>query len=248
MGDNTILETHELTKRFGGITAVDNVSINVDRGELLGIIGPNGAGKTTLFNLITGFETPDSGRIVFKGVDVTRLRPEKRVVLGMARTFQIVRPFKRLTVRDNLRVAAYSLDAHRKPNKPLEERIDEILSTVGLYEKRFVRAELLTHGELKKLEVARALVTEPDLLLLDEPFGGLTTEEVKEISDVILSYREAGGTVVIIEHRLRELMKLVKRVLVMDNGSIIFEGRPEEVVNSKRVIEAYLGRGIKSFA
>ncbi len=243
-----ILRADNLMKRFGGITAVDNVSSSIDRGELIGIIGPNGAGKTTLFNLLTGFEKPDSGHVYFLGKEITRAKPEDRVEMGMARTFQIVRPFKELTVWDSIKVVRYTPRIFRRGDEPDEERIKGIIRMVGLEGREDTKAKLLTHGELKKLEIARALALEPELLMLDEPFGGLTAEEVNVLSGAIKGFHEEGGTVMIIEHRLRELMRLVERVIVMSEGSVIYEGRPQETVKAKVVIEAYLGRRVGMLA
>jgi branched-chain amino acid transport system ATP-binding protein len=231
-----ILRTEGLTKRFGGIVAVNEVTIAVRKGEMMGIIGPNGAGKTTLFSLISGMEKPDEGRVFFEGRDVTGLKPYHLNKLGLVRTFQIVRPFKSLTVLQNLLVPGTVRD--RGLNN---DRLDELLKSLGLADKKNLRTTYLTHGEMKKLEVARALASNPKLLLLDEPFGGLTYSEIEEVYNTLTTFRKDGLTIVIIEHRLRELMRMVERIAVMDQGRIIFDGVPADVPKSEQVVKAYLG-------
>jgi branched-chain amino acid transport system ATP-binding protein len=231
-----ILRTEGLTKRFGGIVAVNEVTIAVRKGEMMGIIGPNGAGKTTLFSLISGMEKPDEGRVFFEGRDVTGLKPYHLNRLGLVRTFQIVRPFKSLTVLQNLLVPGTVKD--RGLNN---DRLDELLKSLGLADKKNLRTTYLTHGEMKKLEVARALASNPKLLLLDEPFGGLTYSEIEEVYNTLTTFRKDGLTIVIIEHRLRELMRMVERIAVMDQGRIIFDGVPADVPKSEQVVKAYLG-------
>jgi branched-chain amino acid transport system ATP-binding protein len=231
-----ILRTEGLTKRFGGIVAVNEVTIAVRKGEMMGIIGPNGAGKTTLFSLISGMEKPDEGRVFFEGRDVTGLKPYHLNKLGLVRTFQIVRPFKSLTVLQNLLVPGTVKD--RGLNN---DRLDELLKSLGLADKKNLRTTYLTHGEMKKLEVARALASNPKLLLLDEPFGGLTYSEIEEVYNTLTTFRKDGLTIVIIEHRLRELMRMVERIAVMNQGRIIFDGVPADVPKSEQVVKAYLG-------
>jgi branched-chain amino acid transport system ATP-binding protein len=231
-----ILRTEGLTKRFGGIVAVNEVTIAVRKGEMMGIIGPNGAGKTTLFSLISGMEKPDEGRVLFEGRDVTGLKPYHLNKLGLVRTFQIVRPFKSLTVLQNLLVPGTVKD--RGLNN---DRLDELLKSLGLADEKNLRTTYLTHGEMKKLEVARALASNPKLLLLDEPFGGLTYSEIEEVYNTLTTFRKDGLTIVIIEHRLRELMRMVERIAVMDQGRIIFDGVPVDVPKSEQVVKAYLG-------
>jgi branched-chain amino acid transport system ATP-binding protein len=203
---------------------------------MMGIIGPNGAGKTTLFSLISGMEKPDEGRVFFEGRDVTGLKPYHLNRLGLVRTFQIVRPFKSLTVLQNLLVPGTVKD--RGLNN---DRLDELLKSLGLADKKNLRTTYLTHGEMKKLEVARALASNPKLLLLDEPFGGLTYSEIEEVYNTLTTFRKDGLTIVIIEHRLRELMRMVERIAVMDQGRIIFDGVPADVPKSEQVVKAYLG-------
>ncbi|MDJ0273319.1 MAG: ABC transporter ATP-binding protein [Candidatus Caldarchaeum sp.] len=231
-----ILRVEHLVKRFGGIVAVDDVSFAVKKNEILGVIGPNGAGKTTLFSLISGTEKPDAGKVYLNGEDITATKPYHRALKGLVRTFQIVRPFKSLTVEQNLRAPLTV-----RGNKFNEEEAMELLRQLGLATKRNTPTTLLTHGELKKLEVARGLIAKPRVLMLDEPFGGLTVAEIEEVTQVLKGYLAEGGTLIIIEHRLRELMKLIQRALVMDQGKLIFEGAPADVARSEVVIKAYLG-------
>ncbi len=243
-----ILEIKSLNKRFGGITAVKDVSLQIDKGEILGLIGPNGAGKTTLFNLITGFIKPDSGTVILKGKNITKLKPHKIVNMGMARTFQLVKPFKRMLTVENVAVAFFSERAKRKrkghedvPSETLEalRRVDIIPPLTNI----FKLAGDLSHGYSKRLDIARALALEPDVLLLDEPFGGLGLKETNMMASLIQRlHREEGFTIVIVEHKMRELVKLVKRLIVMHFGEKIAEGTPQEIAENTKVCEVYLGK------
>ena len=241
-----LLEVKNLTKRFGGLIAVNNVSFNVDEGEILGIIGPNGAGKTTLFNLITGYIKPDSGKVIFKGEEITGQPPNKIANKGLVRTFQIVRPFRHLPTIANVLVAINSPRGRKRIEwvKTPERKAMEMLEDVGLSDMMLEPAENLSHGDLKRLEMARAMALEPELLLLDEPFGGLNPVETEYMIKTIQRLHLDGHTMVIVEHKLHALMKLVKRVIVMHYGEIIAEGTPEEIAENKKVIEVYLGRAV----
>jgi branched-chain amino acid transport system ATP-binding protein len=243
-----LLEVDNLTKRFGGLTAVNNVSFHVDEGEIVGIIGPNGAGKTTLFNLISGFIKPDSGIVKFKGEDITGLSPHKIVNKGIARTFQVVRPFRHLPVIANVMVALKSPRGTKNIEwlKTMERKAADILEDVGLSEVMLEPAENVSHGDLKRLEIAKALATEPDLLLLDEPFGGLNPLEVNYLTKSIIRMHldEPTRGILIVEHKLHALMKIVKRVIVLHQGEKIAEGTPEEIAKNQKVIEVYMGKAI----
>lgn len=239
-----LLEVENLTKRFGGLTAVNNVSFHVDEGEIVGLIGPNGAGKTTLFNLITGFLKSDSGTVRLKDKDITKLEPHEIVNEGIARTFQVVRPFHHLPAIANVLVSCVSPRGARKLEwlKSPERKALDMLEEVGLTEMMLEPAENLAHGDLKRLEMARALATEPELLLLDEPFSGLNPIETDYLVKSIRRFHLDGYTMVIVEHKLYALMKLVKRVIVLHYGEKIAEGSPKEISQDKKVIEVYMGR------
>lgn len=233
-----ILEIRGLAKHFGGLTAVNFLSFSVDEGKVLGIVGPNGSGKTTTFNLMTGFIKPDAGSVVLDGEDVTSLKPHVIVGKGMARTFQVVRVFRHLTVYENIKAAKlFKATAEGR----LEERITEIVNLVGLKGREAEEALNLPIGDLKRLEIGRALATEPRVLLLDEPFSGLTHLEVTEIASLLLNLIGRGLTVVIVEHVLRELKRIAEDIIVLDFGTKIAEGKFEDVLNREVVREAYLG-------
>ncbi|MEE9376603.1 MAG: ABC transporter ATP-binding protein [Candidatus Lokiarchaeia archaeon] len=239
-----ILEAKNLTKKFGGLTAVNDLSFEIRRGEFLGLIGPNGAGKTTVFNLLSGFEKPNSGSIWFDGIDITGLKPFRIVNLGIARTFQLVRSFRYLTLLDNVTVSCLSARGKKvSEDVGTEEFASTILSSIGLVDKARIPPIVLPHGDLRKLEIGKAIGSSPQLLLLDEPFSGLSYEEQLGITDLIKKLQEDGVTIFITGHVLRELMTLVPRVLAMHQGKLIADGPPQEVANNKIVLEAYLGRG-----
>lgn len=237
-----LLQVEGLTKRFGGLVAVSDVSFDVARGEILGILGPNGAGKTTLFNLLTGFIRPDQGRVHLDGRQLLRQSPAQRVNLGLARTFQLCRPFVGMTVLENVLVPCQS-PRGRATGEDARARSLRLLRDVGLGEQVDMPSELLSYGDQRRLEIARALATEPELLLLDEPFAGLGSSEIEPLSQLIRQlHRERGLTILIIEHKLREFMQLVQRVVAIDFGQVIAMGNAQEIVQDPKVIEAYIGK------
>ena len=236
-----LLEVNDVTKRFGGLTAVKNATFKLEKGEFTGILGPNGAGKTTLFNMLTGFMAPTSGAVTFNGEAVQGLAPYKVVNRGMARTFQLCRPFVGMNLLENVLVACMSPRAHQDHDK--EERARHLLEQVGLGGRGSEPVETLPYGDLRRLEIARALATRPGLLLLDEPFAGLGSSEIEPLAQLIKRlHREENLTILLIEHKLREFMALVSRVIVMNFGEIIAVGPPEEIVKNPKVIEAYIGK------
>ena len=244
-----ILEVKNLTKKYSGLTAVNDFSFEVKRGEFTGLIGPNGAGKTTLFNLISGFEKPSSGTIRFDGRDITGMKPHKIVNLGIARTFQLVRSFKFMTLLDNIAVSCLSPRGKKLAKEyGIDESASSILSAVGLVDKARIPPIILPHGDLRKLQIGKALGTNPKLLLLDEPFSGLSHEEQKGITELIKKLHADGVTVFMTGHVLRELMHLVPRAIAMHQGKYITEGPPEEIAKNKIVLEAYLGKGSEDLA
>lgn len=233
-----LLELKEVSKSFGGLKAVSRVSFNLKAGEILGIIGPNGAGKTTLFNIITGFLRPDFGEIRFNGENMIGLKPHQVCQQGMVRTFQLVKPFLEMTVLDNVTVAALN---RAKTIREAREKALQVIEFVGLKEKKDTLATGLTYPHRKRMELARALATEPSLLLLDEVMAGLNPTEVDELIRLLKKVNDQGVTILLIEHVMRGVMALSKRVIVLNYGEKIAEGVPEEVVKNRQVIEAYLG-------
>ena len=239
---SVLLEVSGLNKHFGGLHAVRNVSFSIETGEIVGILGPNGAGKTTLYNLLTGFIPPDSGSILFKGRSLSRLAPYRIAGMGISRTFQLCRPFVGMTVLENVVVGG--LGAQSEGRQDLDARARKLLEQVGLAGKAGVPVETLSYGDQRRLEIARALAAKPALLLLDEPFAGLGSGEIADLSALIRKvHAEQGLTIMLIEHKLHEFMRLVGRVIALDFGEVIAEGTPEYIVRHPAVVEAYIGRG-----
>jgi branched-chain amino acid transport system ATP-binding protein len=249
-----MLELSQVSKRFGGLSVLQDVSFTVPEGKVFGLIGPNGAGKTTVFNLITGLLEPTGGSIRFQGTDLPGRKPHHITRLGLARTFQNIRIFKEMTLLENVIVGMHahlgygvpalllSLPGFRRQEAKARERAHELLSWVGLDRKAQDIADNLSYGEQRKLEIARALATEPKLLLLDEPVAGMNASEKVELMAGIRQITQRGYTIFMIEHDMRFVMGLCERIAVLNFGRIIAEGTPDEIKNNPDVIEAYLGR------
>jgi len=234
----SLLELIHVSKHFGGLAAIKNVSFTIKPGEILGLIGPNGAGKTTLFNVVNGFFPPTKGEVIFKGKRISNLQPHQICKLGLARTFQVVKPLQRMSVLDNVVASAFL----RAKNKSDAVQIAlETLKFTGLYNDKEIISKGLPLGKRKKLEIARALATKPEVLLLDESFAGLNHSELNESIEIIQKIKERGITIMIIEHHMKVIMAISDRIVVINYGEKIAEGNPQEIRNNPLVIEAYLG-------
>jgi branched-chain amino acid transport system ATP-binding protein len=238
---DTLLAVQHVTKRFGGFQALTDVSLQVRQGERFGLIGPNGSGKTTLINCISGALRTDGGRIVFQGTDITTLPAHQRTRRGIARSFQIPKPFTSMTVLENLCIPlVYAASAHTNGVAVTTAAMD-ILRLIGLEAKAHIRSTQLTLIELRKLELARAMAAQPQLLISDEAMAGLSSTEVDEILAILTALNERGITIIMIEHIMRAVMRFSHRIVVLDAGSIIAEGVPDEIIRNPAVEKAYLG-------
>ncbi|MCF8142857.1 MAG: ABC transporter ATP-binding protein [Deltaproteobacteria bacterium] len=233
-----LLKVERLTKRFGGLVAVNDISFDISRDEIVGLIGPNGAGKTTLFNLICGSISKSSGSVVLENQDISKMKPYQIAPLGLCKTFQMTSSFPEMTVWENVKVATL----RKLTGRDCDDKARDCIELVGLSGSEEMLPGELSHGYLKRLDVARALATSPKLVLLDEPFSGLTISEIRTLSEMLVKLKDYGVTLVIIEHILRELMPLADRIIVLNFGSKLAEGTPREIVGDENVVNAYLGK------
>jgi len=233
-----LLQVEDLTKHFGGLRAVTALSFSLEKGEILGLIGPNGAGKTTAFNLMAGFIAPTSGVVRLDGEDIVGLKPHAVVRRGIARTFQIVKPFRKLSCLENVTLATF---LHETNRAKAEAEALRILAVVDMADRRDRHAADLTLGEQKRLEIARALGTRPKILFLDEPMGGLNPTELENACLLVQRIRDGGVTVILVEHHMKAIMKICDRVVVLNHGVRIADGAPQDVVRNRDVVTAYLG-------
>ena len=234
----SILEAKGVTKIFGGLVAVEEVDFRVEKGEIVGLIGPNGAGKTTFFNMISGFYRPNAGDVLFNGTSIIGMKPSRICKLGMTRTFQIVKPFPELTVLENVMMGAFN---HHAKSGASRAKAMEVIELLGLADRATELAGNLPVAGRKRVEIAKALATEPELMLLDEVMAGLTPAEMHQMIDTVRRIRDAGVTMIIVEHVMPVIMSLCDRIYVLHHGKKIAEGTPEEIVSDKNVTEAYLG-------
>ena len=249
----SVLSVNNVTKQFGGLTALSDVNLHVEQGEIVGVIGPNGAGKTTLFNIVTGLYTPTKGSIYLGDTEITAKAPHKIAAMGFGRTFQNIRLFAKMSALDNILVAMHTktkanlVDAvfhtprARREEKECIRKAEELLRLVNLWDERYEYATSLPYGKQRRLEIARSLALDPKLLLLDEPAAGMNEQETMELLEIVRKLNGMGQTILLIEHDMKFVMNICQRIYVLDYGRLIAEGKPQEVSANQQVIDAYLG-------